>query len=273
MKEYIRYFAADQGAPFCIEIAGKSWCDGSYRIYRERSPIWVLEYIEAGRGTVEIRGQKYTPQTGDVYLLPAGARQLYFSDAREPWIKIFVNCRGAVVDGLADAYGLGGRILYQNVERETADCFRELNALMEDREMPDEQILHRAELIIHDIFRRLGQMSREEKEKCREMRRVKHYLDTHVAELVSIGEMAALIYRSPDYLIRHFKEETGLTPYQYLLKRKLQVAANLLRDTTLSVGEIAMQLGYEDAHYFSGLFKKETGVPPRQYRKDYHCMK
>lgn len=268
MKEFIRYFAADQDAPFCIEIAGKSWCDGSYRIYREHSAIWVLEYIESGRGTIQMKDQKYYPQAGDVYLLPAGKRHLYFSDAQEPWIKLFVNCRGAVVDGLADAYGLGRRVLYRGVDQETADCFRELNGLMEDRDMPDEWVLHRAELLLHDIFRRLGQMGCEEREGLKEIRTVKHYLDTHVAELVSIREMAGLIYRSPDYLIRHFKEETGLTPYQYLLKRKLQIAANLLRGTTLPVGEIAMQLGYEDAHYFSGLFKKEMGVSPRQYRKD-----
>lgn len=268
MKEFIRYFAADQDAPFAIELAGKSLCDGSYRIYREHSSIWVLEYIVSGRGTIQTEGKEYFPQAGDVYLLPAGREHCYFSDAQRPWVKLFVNCKGAVVEGLADAYELRRKILYPDMGRDIGDQFRELNALMEDRELSEECVLHRSELIIHEIFRKLGEKNEEEGEVRLEIKKVKHYLDTHVSKLVSIQEMAGLIYRSPDYLIRHFKEETGMTPYRYLLQRKLQIAASLLKNTALPVQEIAAQLGYEDAHYFSGLFKKEMGVPPKLYRKE-----
>ena len=48
----------------------------------------------------------------------------------------------------------------------------------------------------------------------------------------------------------------------------MSIAEKLLRDTALPVKEVAVQLGYEDAHYFSGLFKKEKGVSPVRFRKN-----
>lgn len=271
-KEEIRYFTADKGEPFGIELAGKSWCDGSYMIARENPDIWVLEYIIAGQGTVRVDGirrEKYYPGAGDVYLLPAGRRHSYFSDARDPWVKLFVNCRGPVVDGLADAYGLTDQILFHNMQH-LEGKFQKIYAMVEDRTLAEGEVTAETELLIHDIFRQLGEQSRKEREETEEIRVIRQYLDTNVGQIVSVQEIADLVYRSPDYVIKHFKAEVGVTPYQYLLKKKMQIAERLLRDTVMPVGEVAMQLGYSDAHYFSGLFKKEKGMAPGKFRKEIH---
>ena len=271
MGEEIRWFATSKGAPCEIEMIGKSWCDGNYRIVRDvdKANIWVLEYILSGKGTIQnagSSGQVYYPQAGDIYLLPPGNKQLYYSDAQDPWVKIFVNCRGPVVEGLADAYGLSEKILFTGMS-DLSEKFQEIYELMNKRNLSEEFILVRLEMILHEIFRELGRRIQQTRGETDEIRKVRRYLDSHVGQLVSIQEMSDLIYRSPDYLIKHFKAETGMTPYQYLLKRKIQIAERLLRDTVMPVGEVAAQLGYEDAHYFSGLFKKEKGVAPGQFRR------
>jgi len=269
LKEFIRYFAQNKGEAFSIEISGKSWCDGNYRIYRECSRVWVLEYILAGRGTVRAfdgSERQYQPKAGDVYLLPINGKHLYFSDEEEPWEKIFINCKGPVVEKLAEAYNLTNRIYFADV-RELEPYFLEIYELLQNKSLPDKQVLEQTELLIHRIFRGLWERTRNVSGESEEIRKVKQYLDEHVGELVSIQELAQLIYRSPDYLIKHFKAEVGLTPYQYLLKRKMSIAEKLLRDTILPVKEVAEQLGYEDAQYFSGLFKKEKGLPPGRFRK------
>jgi len=270
LREEIRWFAASKGAPCEVEMIGKSWCDGSYRIVRNVSEanVWVLEYVLSGKGTIQNAGASdrvYYPEAGDIYLLPAGNKQLYYSDAKEPWIKIFVNCRGPVVEGLADAYGLTEKILFTGMS-DLSEKFQEIYELMNTKELTEDLILARLEIIIHEIFRDLGRRNQQVREETEEIRKVKRYLDSHIGQIVTIREMSDLIFRSPDYLIKHFKAETGVTPYQYLLKRKMQIAERLLRDTAIPVGEIAEQLGYGDAHYFSGLFKKEKGVSPTQFR-------
>lgn len=272
MKEYFRCFAQEKGEPFVIEMSGKSWCDGSYLINRKNAKIWVVEYILSGRGTVRDMsepGREYHPEADDVYLLEAGKDHYYFSDSEEPWEKIFVNFSGPVVEGLADAYGLSGRILYPSMT-ELKPEFLKVYELMTDEELSERYVLEQVEMIIHKIFRTLGQQRREAQQESGEMQTVRRYLDEHVGQIVGIQELSELIYRSPDYLIKHFKKEIGMTPYQYLLKRKMTIAERLLRDTVLPIKEVAEHVGYEDAHYFSGLFKKEKGIAPRQFRKNLH---
>lgn len=270
LKELFRCFTQKKGEPFVIEMAGKSWCDGTYLINRKNSKIWVIEYIISGKGTVkdiENPEKEYYPQADDIYLLSAGKNHFYFSDAQEPWEKIFVNFAGPVVDGLADAYGLSGKIFYPKMN-ELKPMFLKIYEMMENNDLSDQYILEEVELMLHKIFRTLGAQSRKEIQESWEIQQVRRYLDEHVGQIITIQELSELIYRSPDYLIKHFKKETGLTPYQYLLKRKITIAERLLRDTVLPIKEIAEYLGYEDAHYFSGLFKKEKGICPREFRNN-----
>ena len=57
-----------------------------------------------------------------------------------------------------------------------------------------------------------------------------------------------------------------MTPYAYLLEKKLELAGQLLRDTNLSVREIAEKLSFADEYYFSNVFKKKMGVTPSLWR-------
>lgn len=267
MKEDIRYFLQEEGAPFEIIISGRSWCDGSYRIFRECSEFWVIEYISSGMGSIEINGKVYYPQKGDVYLLPSGSRHCYYSNAKEPWIKTFVNFRGAVADGLASAYHLKGIVLFPGVEQAVAERFFQIYTMMQNRNLEDAYVIFKTEILIHEIFHILGQKIKSSIGISDEMKKIKDYLETHVSVSVTIDELSALIYRSPDYLIRHFREEFGMTPYKYFIEKKMEAAKTMLRDTSLSVKEIGELVGYEDAHYFSNVFRKESGIPPLQYRK------
>lgn len=267
MKEDIRYFLQEEGAPFEIIISGRSWCDGSYRIFRECSEFWVIEYISSGMGSIEINGKVYYPQKGDVYLLPSGSRHCYYSDAKEPWIKTFVNFRGAVADGLASAYHLKGIVLFPGMEQAVAERFFQIYTMMQNRNLEDAYVIFKTEILIHEIFHILGQKIKSTIGISDEMKKIKDYLETHVSVSVTIDELSALIYRSPDYLIRHFREEFGMTPYKYFIEKKMEAAKTMLRDTSLSVKEIGELVGYEDAHYFSNVFRKESGIPPLQYRK------
>ena len=85
-----------------------------------------------------------------------------------------------------------------------------------------------------------------------------------------ISDLAAELDVSVNYLIKRFKEETGHTPRQFLLKKRLKHAAWLLVSTTLPIQEICLQSGISDANYSSRLFLREYGESPGQYRKKHH---
>jgi AraC-like DNA-binding protein len=66
---------------------------------------------------------------------------------------------------------------------------------------------------------------------------------------------------------RSFKETVGISPGQYHLNIRIEKACRLLKETSLSMKEVASQLGFESEFYFSRIFKRKTGISPTQYRK------
>ena len=85
-------------------------------------------------------------------------------------------------------------------------------------------------------------------------------------EFTDVKSMAEFFEYSEKYLIKLFKKNTGTTPMQYFIDKKMMRAEEMLSDTTLSVKEIAEKLNY-DYYYFLRLFKKRTGISPTKFRK------
>ena len=83
----------------------------------------------------------------------------------------------------------------------------------------------------------------------------------------SIDQIAASCGISRAALYAKFKQETGISPRQYREYAMLRRAAHLLESTTLSIAEIADQIGIPDPYYFSTRFRKFSGTSPREYRK------
>lgn len=98
--------------------------------------------------------------------------------------------------------------------------------------------------------------------------KVKAYIDEHFAdEDLSLSEIAAYVNFSSNHLSQIFRQTTGQTLIKYLTDYRLTKAKELLRCTNLKSNEISEQVGYQDPHYFSYLFKKTFGVTPTQYKE------
>lgn len=88
----------------------------------------------------------------------------------------------------------------------------------------------------------------------------------HYGTAFSREEMANSLGVTPGYLTQLFRQELGITPWEYLTRVRIERAKELLAAGSLSITEIAGQVGYGDAAYFSRVFSKETGRTPRGYR-------
>ncbi len=91
------------------------------------------------------------------------------------------------------------------------------------------------------------------------------YIERHETEIIRIEELATLCQKSPSQIERLFSAEMGVPIYRYILNRKLELAKQLLRETGMTVREIAAFLSFEDEFYFSGLFRRKIGYAPTQY--------
>ena len=84
---------------------------------------------------------------------------------------------------------------------------------------------------------------------------------------INIKRYAELCCVSEERFIRMFKEYTGLPPYRYQLKIRIDRAAEALENTSITVSQCAEMVGFSDSAYFSRIFKKFTGYPPSHYKK------
>jgi len=267
MREDIISFNCDtiEEYPFYIEMAGISYCDGTYRIERKNSPIYCFEYILKGQGTVNINGEIFSPVEGDIYILHKGSNHIYFSDKKNPWTKIWFNIRGPLADHLIQAYKLNKIHHVQNFDLKES-FYRFLSVAQASNESPRE-IFNKAALIfheiaskIHDKIHALGPVYDPTAFKLKE------YLDKRTMDHISLNELSRLIQKSTSQTIRIFKKEFGVTPYEYLLSKKIETAKLLLLNTNMQINEIALKLKFADEHYFSNYFKTKTGVSPSKFR-------
>jgi two-component system response regulator YesN len=99
------------------------------------------------------------------------------------------------------------------------------------------------------------------------IRQARDYIDHHYANPdLSLNEVAAQVNLSASHFSVVFSQETDQTFKEYLTGIRINKAKELLRMTTLRSAEIAYQVGYNDPHYFSSVFKKNTGLAPIEFR-------
>lgn len=100
------------------------------------------------------------------------------------------------------------------------------------------------------------------------VKRIIKYLNDNYNKKISLEQIAHNMYLSPVYISKIFKEETGESPINYLIKIRLEKAREILvKEKNSSIKSIAHQVGYDDAYHFSKLFKKYYGISPLYYRK------
>ena len=100
---------------------------------------------------------------------------------------------------------------------------------------------------------------------------IRHYIDQNYAMDLSLDQLAARFYLSPNYLCRLFKQETGVTLLKYINDTRMKKARELLRTTQMKIGQVAAAVGYRSASYFTQSFRSAYGMTPEAYRAGAHA--
>lgn len=268
--EHIVSFLPDQMLDqdvFCVEMAGITYPDKNYHIIRSHAHIYCMEYILSGKGYVRCDGVSFFPQKGDVYCLPAGVRHEYGASAEAPFEKIWFNVRGTLCESLLRTYRLEGQFYFP--ERPLYPLFKRFLTVCENERQNTAKMLAACALLLHEIVLNLSGVAQGGSDFSERSAAVqaKEYMDERVYGGLSMDEAAQQVALSKSQLNRAFKKEYGMTPYDYFLSRKIDIACLLLQNTAMQIKEIAYKLQFADEHYFSSVFRKRKGMPPREYRE------
>jgi AraC-like DNA-binding protein len=97
--------------------------------------------------------------------------------------------------------------------------------------------------------------------------RVREALDLHPGEPWTVADLAAIAGVSPSHLAERFQRDVGMPPHQYLIRRRLAMARELLQATDMPVTEIALELGFSSGQYFATTFRRLAGMSPAAFRR------
>lgn len=92
------------------------------------------------------------------------------------------------------------------------------------------------------------------------------YIDRHLHEKISLQLLSDTCCLSRFHYAREFKKEAGVTPKQYVIRRKLKAAEDMLQHSDMKVCEVAERIGYEPSQFVT-LFRKHLGLSPLQFRE------
>jgi len=248
--------------PFCISLAGITYEDTNYFVERKNSPEFVVEYVMSGKGHIEREEKKTTVGAGDVYILPIGDTHCYYSDPINPWRKIWFNASGPLFDELCNVYNISGKYVFRSLD--AYDLMKKMLDICGEGIYSPNEVNARAALVLLEIVMLIADHESEAIDE--DAKKLRTYLDLHITEKVSLAALADQIFKSESQALRIFKKAFNVTPYDYLIKSKINLAQRLLRGSTLSIRDIAYRVGFNDEHYFSNIFKQKCGVTPSDYR-------
>jgi len=100
------------------------------------------------------------------------------------------------------------------------------------------------------------------------LQRVLEYIQAHLDQELSLAALASIAQMSPYYFSRLFKQSTGLSPHQYLLRQRIERAKELLAGPRCRIAEVSDALGFQHQSHFTTTFHRWVGTTPRQYRQE-----
>ncbi|MDR1105449.1 MAG: response regulator [Treponema sp.] len=103
----------------------------------------------------------------------------------------------------------------------------------------------------------------------RVVEQAEEYIRQNYALNIALNDVSAEVFVSPQYLSRIFHNEKGISFIEYLNRYRIDRAKELLYQKSIPITEVAFQAGYNDYKYFSNVFKKYTGLTPRDFRKEH----
>ncbi len=248
--------------------------------------IWCVQGVTTGRS-----GETYFEAgPGDLVVLPKGMSQRYGARAGEPWAWWWVHAEGPMADAavalLRERGGAGGRegdmsrgdeggsgggpVVRVGLLPEVRACFAAMVRAWPgenptdpwDPLVADSTLASLLALLLREADRPQGHAGGP----SWNVLTLLDYIDAHLTQPLKAHDLAAVIHRSVPQFNRLFRERFGTSAMQFIADRRVAQAQTLLRETTLTVYAIAQAVGYDDAFYFSRLFKRRTGLSPRQYR-------
>ena len=217
-------------------------------------PYFLIHIIASGKGVFEKAGVKTTLSSGDAFIIRPGEVTVYSADKNDPWEYYWISFSGfwaetvmrkATNDSCVKAKKAGLMALIDAVQ----------NGVTNDVEL------------LSILFTVLNSIKSDDVNESTDVVNLAvNYIENNYFRNFNASTLADNLKVSRSYFTTTFTNKTGETPYNYLLKVRIKKAQDYLKNSNLSITEIAYSVGFSSIERFSEMFKKHTGQSPSKYR-------
>lgn len=230
-----------------------------------------LFYTVGGKGQFRIEDKLYPVQANQLVIVNPNVIHTEVSYESNPLEYIVLGIEGLELF-VSETSGSRFRILnYSNVG-DVLTCLRSILREMEQQQPGYETVCQAyMEILIVRLMRSTSFSLTETAAApmaSRQCAVIRHYIDTHYKEPLNLDVLAQQAHVNKYYLAHAFKEEYGISPINYLISRRIEESRYLLRETDISLSQIARVLGFSSASYFSQSFRRVQNMTPMEYRKN-----
>lgn len=261
---------------------GRERCDPGHSFGPAARNHFLFHYILSGTGTLMADNSKgetkhYQIRSGQGFMIFPKQITTYVADTELPWEYVWVEFDGLrakeilEISGLtqdAPVYHARSRDLRENMEREM------IYLAEHGGESPFHLIGH-LYLFIDSLSRSSAAMHLAAGGKVRDfyIKEALNYIEQNFQNDISVEGIAAFCGLNRSYFGRIFRDAVGRSPQEFLLNYRMVKAAELLKLTDLSIGDIGNAVGYANQLHFSRAFKKIYSISPREWRNQNRISK
>ena len=215
----------------------------------------------------------YQVRSGQGFMIFPGQITTYVADIQVPWEYVWVEFDGLRTTEILNVCGFSKdapvyMVHSREARKKMAD---ELIYISQNSEQSPFHLMGHfylfADLLAQSVAR--PQPAATSKMSDYYIKEAINFIEQNFQNDISIEDVAAVCGINRSYLGRIFRTSTGHSPQKFLIHYRMTKAAELLKLTTLSIGDIGSAVGYENALHFSRAFKNVYGVSPRAWREQH----
>lgn len=229
--------------------------------------LFEIYYLTMGNCSYFIHNKSFSVEAGDILIIPAGVtHKSQYHD--QNYTRLLINCSkyyipSSILNSLQDII-----YVYRNddIRAKIDELF---SIIQKDYQAPDAYSAESLRAHMHSLFilmARNPNQKRMEFMKNDYIEQAVGYMQKNFSNDITLSEIAKMCSVSPEHLSRTFKKETGFGFSEYLTHLRLKEAEYLLKNSSLSITDVAYQCGFLDSNYFSVVFKKNYGTSPSGIR-------
>jgi AraC-like DNA-binding protein len=252
-----------------LVCGGVECCATDYAIHRSTFPFHSIEYVVRGRGTVKLRGRLHPLQPGSIFSYGPGLGHDIASDPVEPLVKYFVDFSGRKARALLRSCSLAaGRVSQVFPANELQAVFDELiHCGLKGTRYSTQAGEKLLECLALKIAGSRAPLEGQETLAFATYQRCLQHIQQHFRRLKTLQQIGAECRVNHSYLCRLFRRYDQQSPYQRLLRLKMNLAAELLQQPSTLVKQVAEETGFGNPFHFSRAFKAVFGLSPDAFRR------